>query len=176
MLEDSMKKLLCLVLLLIITSAQAGEKLDVIGTIFYSETLKAFSMIYLKDEKPVSHFIEVKNQSEFQQLKTLIGKSIRVEGELNWKQSSNETFSLKEELSISKISDFELKHTALSAKENQFSNDFKFEPSKLSSTIGISDKTANTALAISVVALGVATGPLILVPLAFYGLTELFTL
>ena len=89
-------------------NANTNEKIDLVGTIFYSNQLKSFSVIYLKDEKTFSYFIKIKNKNEFQKMKSLIGKSIRVEGDLNCKNSKNEFFFLKEELSLIKISIFEL--------------------------------------------------------------------
>lgn len=175
-----MKKIFCSLILVLITSAYANEKIDVVGTIYYSESLNAFSVFYLKDEKPMSHFIQVKNQDEIEKLKASVGKSIRFEGDLSWKQSNNEVFSLKEELSMNRISDFELKYPNLDGreivKESAFSKEKQLKSLKFSPSFEISDDTANAIITASTVALGIATGPLILVPLAFLGLSQLFTL
>lgn len=164
--------------ILLISSAYAGEKVDIIGSILYSKSLNTFSVIYLKEDKVVSHFIQVKNQNEFKKLKSLIGKSIRIEGDLNWMKSNHEAFSLKEELSIKKISSFELNYlaletTKLSTQESMVSHEKKFQPYQFSPTIKVSDKTANMIIATSAVALSVAGGPVVLAPVAIFGLSQL---
>ena len=172
-----MKKILSLMAILFITSVNANEKIDIIGTIYYSRPLNTFSVIYLKDEKAASHFIQVKNQNEFNKLKSLVGKSIRVEGYLNWSETNNELFSLKEKLVINNISNFELNHLTLDTqkltKENTFSNENIFKPNEFSTTIEISDKTANGLISTAAVVLGVVVGPIIIVPLAIFGITQL---
>jgi hypothetical protein len=173
-----MKHLALLLFVIFISSVNAGEKVNIIGNIFYSKSLNAFSVIYLKDNQAVSHFIQVKNQSEFKRLKSLVGKSIRIEGDLNWVRSDQETFSLREELSIKKISNFELNFlkldtAKLSAQESMLSHEKKFQPYHFSTTINVSDKTANTIIATSAVALSVAGGPVIMAPVAIFGLSQL---
>ncbi len=137
-------------------------------------------MIYLKDDNVVSHFIQVKNQNEFKKLKSLIGRSIRIEGDLSWTKSSHEVFSLKEELSIIKISNFELNLLELnttnsSVQDNMFSHEKKFQPYRLTTTFKVSDKAANTIIATSAVALSVIAGPVVLAPVEIFGLSQLVT-
>ena len=166
-----MKKIIILAFILLMTSVHANERIDIIGTIYYSKSLDTFSVIYLKDDKAVSHFIQVKDQNEFKKLENLVGKTIRVEGRLNWNQTNNELFSLKEKLIIDKISNFELKYLATSTQELAKENIFK--PNKLSTTIEISDTAANGLITTAAVVLAAVAGPIVIVPLAVFGITQL---
>lgn len=65
------------------------------------------------------------------------------------------------ELSISKVSSFGLNSLALNTKnassqDSLLSHEKKFQPYRFSTTIVVSDKTANTLIATSAIALGIA--------------------
>lgn len=154
--------------------ASAGEKINEIGKIIYSKETSSFHFIYVKNNQVYSHFLNEKN---LKSIKNFVGKSVRVQGLLDWKKNTRDSFSLREQLTITEIIKFELDVLTFDSKnlirqDSLVSHERKIKTSHSDGTISISDASANTLITAGAIAVGLLGGPITLVPTALMGIYQ----
>ncbi len=163
--------------LLFIFSAQASEQIYEIGKIFYSKEISAYYFVYIKDDKIVSHILDSKNIKNNKLFKSNEGKSVRLRGALTLKRKQGDSFFLREELNISQLEEFELSVLAFDSRkyfehEKYVSHEQSIRQPQTSKGISLSDETTNSFLSAAAVALGIATGPISLIPASVFGIYQ----
>jgi len=158
----------------------AGENINEIGKIIYSKETRSYHFIYLNDKNEVaSHQLKLKNKSELVQIKDMLEKSVHLQGELDWKRGTRESFSLKEELKILQLELFELNVLVFDSRkiiqQEKYLSSYKEKKHyQRSGGIPISDTVANSAISSAAVAVGIAAGPMSLIPATLFGIYQLF--
>jgi hypothetical protein len=156
-------------------SAFAGESITEIGQVIYSKS--AYYFVFRKDDQSYAYQIPVRSADDREQLKSLLGKLIRVNGEVNFLRDHNDTFSGKEVVKLLKVNPFDVKMLGFDTKkflaqEKYISHERKFTRPHYSLVFDVSDETANSLISASAVTLGILTGPISLIPLGVFGLTQ----
>jgi hypothetical protein len=158
----------------------AGENINEIGKILYLKETHSYYFVYLnnKDES-VFHRLAVKTKIDRELLKQLENKSVKLIGSLDWKRGTAESFSLKEELTIKDISLFELNVLAFDSRaiiknEKLISNYHEKKHYQSSGgVILIPDAAANSLISAGAIAVGIAAGPMSLIPATIFGIYQM---
>lgn len=158
----------------------AGENINEIGKIIYSKANQSYYFVYLNDkDESVFHRLAVNTKNDRELLKQLENKSVKLIGNLDWKRGTTEKFSLKEELTIKEVSLFELNVLAFNS-HNIYKNEklisHYHEKKHYESTGGIpiSDTAADSLISAGAVAVGIAAGPMSLIPATIFGIYQMF--
>jgi hypothetical protein len=158
----------------------AGENINEIGKVFYSKETHSYYFVYLNDkDESVFHRLAVKSKIDRELLKLLENKSVKLIGSLDWKRGTAESFSLKEELTIKNVSLFELNVLAFDSRaiiknEKLISNYQEKKHYKSSGAILIPDAAANSLISVGAIAVGIAAGPMSLIPATIFGIYQMF--
>lgn len=171
-----MKNFILIVSLLISTLAFA-EKINEVGKLEYNEKNNVLFFYFLKDNKIQSIVIHPKDKAEAKALMELNGKSVVLEGEVKPFVKNNENFVYREEVNDPKVRELSAELLKIDNKKVLSSLDTKVsKKAKIinsnSGAIGISDKSANTIIGVAGAVVGVAVGPIALIPAAVYFINE----
>ncbi len=167
-------------MLIFVGAASASENIHEIGKIVFSKRDQTYYFVYLSDNHQVrANPLKLSNKHQLETIKKLVNKSVRLEGTIDWKRGSNESFSIKEELTILQMELFELNVLAFDSREiiKQDSLVSHYRESHFqqsSSGITVSDSVANSFISSGAVAIGVAAGPISLIPAALFGIYQMF--
>lgn len=171
-----MKYLIVIISLLISTIAFA-EKINEVGKLEYNEKNNVLFFYFLKDNKIQSIVIHPKNKDEAKYLIELNGKSVVLEGEIKPYVKTNESFVYQEVVNDPKVRELSAELLKIDSKkvlsklETQKSKKAKVVNAN-DGAIGISDKSANTIIGVAGAVVGVAVGPIALIPAAVYFINE----
>jgi hypothetical protein len=163
-----------------ITVASASENLKAIGKVIYNESNHSYYFIHLlSNEKISAHKIKLVHKSDLEDIKKLVGKSVNLEGVIDWKRGHNDSFSLTEELHIIKLNELDLKVLAFDSnylikQDNLISHYREPKNNQSGGMITLPDSVTNSVLSTSAIAIGVAAGPISLIPATVFGLYQLF--
>ncbi len=168
------------VFVIFISPSLAGEKINEIGKIIYSEETSSFYFLYLKENKVVSYALAADNKKNYAKLKKMVNKSVRLTGDLDWKINNREGFSAKEILTFIELSEFELNLLAFDSRkmieQDNLVSRVNFKTTQTSSgAIEIPDAVADSTIGTASVIVGVLAGPIALIPAAIFGITQLLS-
>jgi hypothetical protein len=169
-----------LIFVFFVAVSYAGENINEIGKIFYSKENHSYYFVYLNNKyESIYHRLAVKSKSDRELLKHLENKSVKLIGSLDWIRGTTEHFILKEELTIKDVSLFELNVLAfdshdLNKTEKLISHYHEQTHYKSTGGIPIPDAAANSLISAGAIAVGVAAGPVSLIPAAIFGIYQMF--
>lgn len=184
-----------LILFQLSSEGGAGEQLkpqrketpvNALGTVLLDKRTNEFYFVFLDDKHEVAYPISVTNRKTFEQLKNLKNKWVRVSGHSKWiKETFIEMprYSLK--LEIAQLEEFRLSELKIIHRKNQSKIaeiDYRVidrDKEGLNSNgggvgIAISDEATNDMIAGAGVIMGIAIGPMSLIPAGLFGLKSIF--
>lgn len=176
-----MKRAIALLVILLISfvcNASPAQTIEEFGQIIYSKEQSSFYFVFVRDNLTYAYQIPVKNASDRDRLKSLVGKMIHVNGRVDFVRDHRDSFSGKEVVTLSKATPFDFHLLAFDmkkflAQEKYITHERTKIPDRSSGVITLSDEASNTFITAGAVAIGVLTGPISLIPLGVFGLTQL---
>lgn len=131
----------------------------------------------MRDHLTYAYQIPVKSAADRARLKSLVGQMIHVNGRVDFVRDHRDSFSGKEVVTLSNATPFDFHLLAFDmkkflAQEKYFSHEREIVVHSSGGGIPVSDETANSLITAGAVTLGILTGPLSLIPLGVFGLTQ----
>lgn len=169
--------LICLVFSAFISPPSRGEAIFEFGQIIYSKELSTYYFVFQREGLTYAYQIPVKSMADRNHLKSLLGQIIRVNGEVKLVRDHKDSFSAREQVTLKKVDQFDLKLLAFDmkkflAREKYISHERSIDSPGTSAFISVSDSTTNTLITAGAVTLGILTGPMSLIPLGIFGITQ----
>lgn len=176
-----MLKIFIMSLLVTIISLAQAATLKEVGKLEYDKTHNVFIFYFLKNNQPQSVLIHPSSKIEKENLLKQNGKSIILEGEVRTISKTGENFVYREELDNPKTKELSaellkidtkkiMEQRALLSFEKNKKSKFKVVANK--PTFEVGDQTANSVIAVAGALVGIATGPLAIIPAAAYLINE----
>lgn len=180
-----MKKIWSILLLtLISTTSMAIDKVTEVGKIEYNQKSNTFIFYFVKENSVKSIVIKPKENKEIEMLKSFSGKIVVMSGEIKPYVQSKEGFQYREELHNPKLKELNADLLKINSKKMiaQYNLD-SHEKKNLNANKGgglivinnLPDRPTNAVVEIAGVIIGIATGPIALVPAAAYLIEESLT-
>jgi len=170
------KKILVTMMALVSLNSFA-EKMNEVGKLEYNEKNNVLFFYFLKENKVQSIVIHPKDNKEAKSLMELNGKSVVLEGEVKPYVKTNENFVYQEVVNDPKVRELSAELLKIDNKkvlaqlDSQKSKKVKVVNAN-NGAIGISNKSANTIIGVAGAVVGVAVGPMAIVPAAVYLINE----
>lgn len=168
-------KILAILLGLSLSWQLMADTIKEVGKIDYDKASHTYFFYFIKDNKIKSIVIKPTNKAEDKELQANIGKAVVLDGEIKEYASVGEKITFREEVNTSRIQSLNAELLKIDTKKiltqyNLLSHEKK--PKKINSTIAISDKAANGIIAVAGAVIGIAAGPISLLPVSAYLLNE----
>lgn len=163
----------------------ANEQVDAVGRIFLDNRTNEFYFFFNENDHDSAYPISIKNRKTFEQLKKLNKKWVRVSGHKEWiKETIIEKPRRILKLEIEQFEEFRLSELKVLTMNNHSGvaeiNYRIIDKDRRNSNntdggmvISISDEAANSLIAGAGVAIGIAAGPMSLIPAGLFGLKTL---
>jgi hypothetical protein len=171
-------KIFLLLTIFLISSNVFAASIKEVGKIEFDKKSNTYVFYFLKDNKVQSVIIRPTNKSQSEELKSFSGKAIVLEGEIRTFVKNKEGFEYREEVNNSKVRALNSELLKIDTKKiiaqyDLLSHEKKVTKLKMDQpTMQISDQSANSIIALAGTLVGIATGPIALVPVAAYLVEE----
>lgn len=160
---------------------QAETKVDTVGKIFLDKRTNEFYFLFSDNNHDMVFPVYVKTRKTFEQLKKLNKKWVRISGHKKWiKETFIELPRYLLKLEIEQLQEFrlaELKVFQINDQSKIAKIDYRVidgDKPRGQTGIGISDEAVNDIIAGAGVIMGIAVGPMSLIPAGLLGLKTLF--
>jgi hypothetical protein len=176
-----MKFLLVSILIFTSTLIFSNEQMREIGKIELDTRSNNFLFYFIKENKIKSVLIHPKSKEEFLKLNNLKNKVVILAGEIKVIINHNEGFTYKEEVDHTKILELnkellKINHKKIMTQYNLVSHEKNKNKIEVNvPTFSGTDKTANSIITVAGAIIGVAVGPMAIIPASIYLLNERIT-
>ncbi len=172
-----MKKILVLMALIVSTSIFSQEKIKEVGKVVFEKQTNSFIFYFLKNDKVQSVILNPTDKAQLNLLKKLENKTILLEGEIKPYVNTQEGIVYREEVNNPLMKELGAELLKVDTKkiledQKYISSDKALKVQTGEKVITISNKAANTIIAIAGTVIGVAVGPVALVPVSVYLIKE----
>lgn len=172
-----MLKIISMLLFFVFSSCLFADQIKEVGKIEFDKKTGTYLFYFIKDNKIQSVVIRPKNKNEANLLKLNIGKSVVLEGEVKPIISNKEGILFQEEVDSKKIQALNEELLKIDTKKmlgqyNLLSHEKKPNVITATPSFGISNQAAHSVIVVAGSVVGIAAGPITLVPIAVYLIQE----
>ncbi len=172
-----MKKMFLMFMMIFSSAIFSQEKIKEVGKVVYEKESQSFIFYFLKDSKVRSVIIKPSDKGQLNLLRKFENKTIVLEGEIQPYLKTGEGIVYREEINNPSMKDIGDELYKIDTKkileQHQMVGNHKFEKIQTSEKgIAVSNKATNTIIGVAGVVVGVAVGPIALVPVAVYLINE----